>query len=162
MTSTTTSTTKKAVNPFANKARPNVVSFVRECGGVFKYAAAIEHAFEEYFKQIGSPYERITTFASDFAIAECYGDYSVKDTYRRASSEWIDGYKFFTELAMVLNWYCWFWYDNGEPGLSSLYSDLYYKAKDTFYKHWRTKKTDSEAQKAYKEEAVSYFYETLD
>lgn len=155
-------TTKKGANPFANKARTNVANFVRECGGIFLYASAIEKAFEGYFGAIGSPYKRITTFASDFAIAECYGDNSIKDTYRRASKEWIEDYKFFTELALVLNWYCWFWYDNGEPGLSALYSDLFYKSKDAFYKAWNDKKTDSESLRSYKEEARSYFFHTLD
>ena len=158
----TTITTKKAVNPFAKKARPNVVSFVRECGGIFQYAAAIEHTFEEYFPSIGSEYQRKTTFASDFAIAECYGDNSVKDTFRRAWDGWKDDKDFATELALVLNWYCWFWYDNGEPGLSKLYGDLYYKCKDAFYKHWAEEKTDSPAAKAWKEEVRSYFFHTLD
>jgi len=159
---TTTTTTKKAVNPFATKARPNVITLARECGGIFRYSMAIERAFENYFGAIGNPYQRITTFASDFAIAECYGDNSVKDTYRRASASWMGDYKFATELALVLNWYSWFWYDNGEPGLSSLYADLYYKCKDAFYAHWKVKKTDSEQERNRKEEAQSYFFETLD
>lgn len=157
MNATTTKT-----NPWAKAARGSVAAFVHECGGIFKYAMAIERTFEQYFQQIGSDYKRITTFASDFAIAECYGDDSIKDTYRRASKEWIEDYKFFTELALVLNWYCWFWYDNGEPGLSALYSDLFYKSKDTFYKAWGDKKTDSESLRSYKEEARSYFFHTLD
>ena len=157
MNATTTKT-----NPWAKAARGNVAAFVHECGGIFKYAMAIERAFENYFQEIGSDYKRITTFASDFAIAECYGDNAIKDTYRRASKEWIEDYKFFTELALVLNWYCWFWYDNGEPGLSALYSDLYYKSKDTFYKAWGDKKTDSESLRSYKEEARSHFFHTLD
>ena len=107
----TTTNTKKGANPFANKARTNVANFVRECGGIFQYASAIEQAFENYFGEIGSPYKRITTFASDFAIAECYGDNSIKDT---------------------------------------------------FYKAWGDKKTDSESLRSYKEEARSYFFHTLD
>lgn len=156
----TTTTTK--TNPWAKVARANVSQYVRECGGIFQYAMAIERTFERYFEQIGSPYKRITTFASDFAIAECYGDNAVKDTYRRASSNWIEDYKFFTELALVLNWYCWFWHDNGEPGLSALYADLFYKSKDTFYKAYKVKKTDSEEEASRKEEAQSYFFHTLD
>ena len=155
-------TTKKGANPFANKARTNVANFVRKCGNVFNYASAIEHAFEGYFPAIGSPYQRKTTFASDFAIAECYGDDSIKDTYRRASKEWMADKDFATELALVLNWYSWFWYDNGEPELSALYADLFYKCKDAFYKQWRVKKTDSEAERIRKEEAQSYFFHTLD
>ena len=55
----------------------------------------------------------------------------------------------------MLNWYSWFWYDNGEPGLSKLYADL-------FYKYWRVKKTDSDDERSRKEEAQSYFFHTLD
>lgn len=159
---TNTTTTKKATNPYATKVRPNVATFVRECGNIFRYSMAIENAFENYFGAIGSPYKRITTFASDFAIAECYGDNAVKDTYRRASGSWMGDYKFATELALVLNWYSWFWSDNGEIGLSSLYADLYYKCKDKFYAYWRVKKTDSEGERNRKEEAQSYFFHTLD
>ena len=155
-------TTKKGANPFANKARTNVATFVRKCGNVFNYASAIEKAFEGYFPAIGSPYQRKTTFASDFAIAECYGDNSIKDTYRRASKQWMADKDYATELALVLNWYSWFWYDNGEQELSALYADLFYKCKDAFYKQWRVKKTDSEAERIRKEEAQSYFFHTLD
>lgn len=157
----TTTTTKKA-NPFASKPRPNVVKLARECGGIFRYAAAIERTFEQYFPSIGSDYKRKTTFASDFAIAECYGDNSILDTYRRASRDWMDNRDFATELALVLNWYSWFWYDNGEPGLSKLYADLFYKCKDAFYKAWRVKKTDTPEERSRKEEAQSYFFHTLD
>lgn len=155
-------TTKKGANPFAKRARTNVANFVRKCGNVFFYASAIEKAFEGYFPAIGSPYQRKTTFASDFAIAECYGDNSIKDTYRRASKEWMADKDYATELALVLNWYSWFWYDNGEQELSALYADLFYKCKDAFYKQWRVKKTDSEAERIRKEEAQSYFFHTLD
>jgi len=155
-------TTKKGANPFAKKARPNVIRLARECGDIFRYSFAIERAFEAYFKGIGSDYERKTTFASDFAIAECYGDNSVLDTYRRASASWMQDKDYITELALVLNWYGWFWYDNGEPGLSALYCDLFYKCKDAFYKAWKIKKTDSPEEVARKEDAQSYFFHTLD
>jgi len=157
-----TKTNTKAVNPYAKHIRPNVASLVRECGNIFNYAAAIERTFERYFVGIGNPYQRITTFASDFALAECYGDNSVLDTYRRASKSWMSDYKYATELSMVLNWYSWFWYDNGEPGLSKLYADLFYKSKDAFYKAYKFRKTDTEEERSHKEEAQSYFYETLD
>lgn len=156
----TTNTTK--TNPWAKAARANVASFVHECGGIFRYAHAIERTFERYFPSIGSDYKRKTTFASDFAIAECYGDNAIKDTFRRASREWMDNRDFATELALVLNWFSWFWYDNGEPALSTLYADLFYKFKDAFYKAWRVKKTDSDEERSRKEDAQSYFFHTLD
>ena len=156
----TKTTTKQ--NPWANTPRPNVVSLVRECGGIFRYAFAIERSFERYFEAIGNPYKRKTTFANDFALAECYGDNSIKDTYKRASRDWMSNRDYITELALVLNWYSWFWYDNGEPALSKLYADLFYQCKDAFYKAWKVKKTDSAEERARKEDAQSYFFHTLD
>lgn len=52
-------------------------------------------------------YDLITTFWEDFSIADKYGIAGVKDTYKRAFSEWKDDYKFFTELTLVLNHKIW-------------------------------------------------------
>ena len=158
---TATITTKKT-NPWAKAPRANVVSFVHECGGIFQYASAIERTFEKYFPSIGSDYQRKTTFANDFAIAECYGDNAILDTYKRAVRDWMSNRDYITELALVLNWYSWFWYDNGEPALSSLYAKLFYQCKDAFYKAWKVKKTDTDEERIRKEEAQSYFFHTLD
>lgn len=48
------------------------------------YGAWGEKAFENYFQSIGNDYQRKTTFASDFCIAEWYGVDSIKDTFNRA------------------------------------------------------------------------------
>lgn len=57
--------------------------------------------FREFMQENG--YDLITTFWEDFSIADKYGVAGVKDTYKRAFSEWEDDYKFFTELTLVLN-----------------------------------------------------------
>ena len=49
-------------------------------------------------------YKPITTFWQDFSIADNFGVKAVKDTYKRAFSEWKTNYKYLTELVMVLNW----------------------------------------------------------
>ena len=157
-----TKTTTKKSNPYAHTARPAVVSFISRCKNVRIYAYAIERSFEGYFRNIGSPYERITTFASDFAIAESYGDNAIKDTYRNALSSWIGNYKYATELTMVLNWYSWFWADNGEPDLSRLYGELYYKCKDAFYKHYGESRKDSAEVREMKAEARQWFFDCTD
>lgn len=49
--------------------------------------------FREFMQENG--YDLITTFWEDFSIADKYGVAGVKDTYKRAFSEWEDDYKFF-------------------------------------------------------------------
>ena len=73
-------------------------------------------------------YEFKTTFWQDFTIADVFGEDAVKDTYRRAFSEWKTDAEYVTELVMVLNWKCWEHYEKGHSALSMLYSDLYYQA----------------------------------
>lgn len=75
-------------------------------------------------------YRPFTTFYSDFSIADNFGLSAIKDTYNRAFEDWKSDVKYFTELVLVLNWKCWEHYDNSKPDYSSLYSDLYYKARD--------------------------------
>ena len=129
-------------NIYASKARPSVVKFVGMCGGnPFKYGASIEKAFERYSLEM-SGYKRLTTFANDFALAELFGDDSVRKTYAEASKAYKDNYKFLTELEMVLNWLCWFWDANKEPELSRLYAGLFYECRDKFYDRFRN---DAEA-----------------
>ena len=72
-------------------------------------------------------YEPITTFWQDFSIAEIYGDEFIKDTAQTAFLNYCGNIKYLTELIMVINHKCWYWYENGKEGLSKLYSDLYYE-----------------------------------
>lgn len=75
-------------------------------------------------------YTQITTFFTDFSIADEFGASAVQDTYDRAFNEWKNDYKYLTEFVMVLNKKCWQHYGEGNTELSELYSDLFYKAKD--------------------------------
>lgn len=75
-------------------------------------------------------YETKTTFWEDFSIADVFGIKAVKDTYHRAFKEWKSDHIYLTELVMVLNWKCWQHYEKGNSALSSLYSDLFYEARD--------------------------------
>ena len=81
-------TTTKTVNPFANAIRPKVREYAQRAGGLLKYAAAIESTIRrvmiENAAQCGKSYEPFTTFANDFAVAECFGDDAILDTYKRA------------------------------------------------------------------------------
>ena len=71
-----------------------------------------------------------TTFWMDFTIADAFGEDAVKDTFKRAFEEWRDNYIYLTELVIVMNMKCWYWYDKGNHSLSHIYSDYYYQAKD--------------------------------
>ena len=75
-------------------------------------------------------YKTQTTFMQDFSIADHFGIEAVKDTFNRAFKEWKDNYVYLTELAIVTNLRCWYWYDNGDNELSKVYADLYYTARN--------------------------------
>jgi len=71
--------------------------------------------------------------------------------------EWIKDYKAFTEVVMALNLLSWANVQLKEQGIEgredfiNLYSDMYYQARDDFYKEWEGN-----------EEATSYFFHTTD
>lgn len=86
--------------------------------------------------------EFTTTFWQDFRIADAFGISAVKDTYKRAFNEWKDDYRYLTDLVMVLNHLCWFWYERGNEELSKLYSDLFYETQDYAYENLKGEELD--------------------
>lgn len=72
-------------------------------------------------------YKPITTFYTDFSLAEIFGISAVKETFKRAFEEWKGNYKYVTELVMALNWKCWRW-SEANPYLSEVYRELYEQA----------------------------------
>ncbi len=86
--------------------------------------------------------EFTTTFWQDFRIADAFGISAVKDTYKRAFKEWKDDYRYLTDLVMVLNHSCWFWYERGNEELSKLYSDLFYETQDYAYENLKGEELD--------------------
>jgi hypothetical protein len=102
--------------------------------------------FKEFMQENG--YDPITTFWEDFSIADKYGIAGVKDTYRRAFSEWKDDYKFFTELTLVLNHKIWQHYKSNRE-LAALYDRL-----------WR--EADEYAMNNFKGEELDYYYRITD
>lgn len=94
-------------------------------------------------------YKQITTFFSDFSIADNFGKHAIKDTYKRAFEGWKDNYKYLTELVMVLNWKIWEHYEAGRTEYAELYNSLWEKA-------------DAYACDTLKGEELSYFYRTTD
>jgi hypothetical protein len=67
-------------------------------------------------------YETMTTFWTDFTIADMYGLNAIQDTYNRAFNEWKDNYQYLTELVMILNWKIWKHYEKNRA-----YAELYNK-----------------------------------
>lgn len=94
-------------------------------------------------------YEEKTTFAKDFDIAERFGLSAISDTFNRAFNEWRSNYEYLTELVMVLNFKCWYWYERKYMTMAMLYNDLW-------------KKADEYACDNLEGEELSYFYRTTD
>ena len=87
-------------------------------------------------------YEPITTFWTDFSIADKFGPDAVKDTYKRVLEEWKSDYKYLTELVMVLNHKSWEKYKKGDSELGELYSDLFYSAQAYAYANLKEQELD--------------------
>lgn len=52
-------------------------------------------------------YEPLTTFWTDFTIADAFGEESIEDTFNRAFAEWRSDYKYLTGLTFVLEHKMW-------------------------------------------------------
>ena len=75
-------------------------------------------------------YEFKTAFWMDFTIADKFGIEAVKDTFKRAFSEWKTDYIYLTELTLVINWKCWQHYEKNNIEISKLYSEYYYQLRE--------------------------------
>lgn len=93
-------------------------------------------------------YEIMTTFGSDFDIAEAFGADAIRDTFNRAFNEWKDNYKYLTELVLILNWKIAQHYGKNDS-YARLYDEL-----------WRT--ADGYACNNLEGEEASYFYRITD
>lgn len=92
-------------------------------------------------------YKPLTTFYTDFSIADKYGKDAIEDTFKRAFDEWKSDYRFLTELVMVMSWKSFEHPENQE--FAKLYTELYERA-------------DSYAIKTLKGSELEYFYSTTD
>lgn len=93
-------------------------------------------------------YKPITTFYTDFSIADKFGIEGIKDTYTRVFNEWKSDYKYLTELVMVLNWKIWEWYKKNDK-IAQVYNGLWEKTEDYAYENLEG-------------EELSYFTRTID
>lgn len=120
---------------------------------VFSYAAGVEKWVNDSLPLGPLKF----TFASDFAIADWYGEEDVEDTYKRVKESWLCDYKAFTEVVIALNMLSWAndalrkqGFDGREKFIS-LYANLYYRARDDFYERYTGN-----------DEATDYFFEMTD
>lgn len=75
-------------------------------------------------------YTPITTFYTDFSIADAFGMSAIRDTYRRGLETALAlGYKELTEFVMALNWKIYEHY-NHNNAYAELYNDLWMQAND--------------------------------
>lgn len=93
-------------------------------------------------------YKPISTFYTDFSIADAFGVNAIRDTYERAFEGWKSDYKMLTELVMALNWKIWEHYERNDR-YARLYNELWSEA-------------DQWVQDNLTGEALSYFYRTTD
>lgn len=93
-------------------------------------------------------YKPITSFYIDFSVADKFGLQAIQDTYNRAFEGWKSDYKYITELAMVLNWKCWRWYEVKDD-YSKLYTELFHKLDEWIFNNLR-------------EEELEYYIRTTD
>ena len=120
---------------------------------VFSYSAGVEKWVNDSLPLGPLKY----TFASDFAIADWFGKNEVEHTYKRVKESWLNDYKAFTEVVIALNMLSWAndalrkqGFDGREEFIT-LYSTLYFQARDDFYeKHGNNR------------EACDYFFEMTD
>lgn len=75
-------------------------------------------------------YKMKTTFWNDFTIADCFGIDAIEDTYKRSFRNWKTNTEYITELTMVLNWKCFYYYQKNNDVLYKLYQELYWKCND--------------------------------
>ena len=75
--------------------------------------------------------EFTTTFREDFSIADRFSVSAIRDTYKRAFTEWKNDYRYLTDLVMGLNHKIWEWYGvaKGHPYVR-VYDELWKQADD--------------------------------
>ena len=93
-------------------------------------------------------YEPITTFYTDFSIADKFGVKAIQDTFKRSFNGWKHDYHYISELSMVLNWKIWRWHETNDE-YAQLYNRLWLQLDE-----WCVENL--------KDEALDYYYKTTD
>ena len=94
-------------------------------------------------------YKPQTTFYEDFSIADCFGVYAIKDSFKRCFDCALEmGYVFLTEFVLALNWKIWEHYEHNDQ-YAKPYNELWEKARDY-------------AEENLKGDELYYYYNTTD
>lgn len=84
----------------------------------------------------------VSTFPTDFGIANAFGPSAVEDTFNRAFNEWKSDYKMLTDLVLTLNWYLWDMYEDKKMTLAAVYDKCWNKANVYAENHLKGEELD--------------------
>lgn len=107
-----------------------------------------EFTIKDWNIEAQTGYKPITTYYTDFSIADNYGEKAIMDTYKRSMELAKTDYRYLTELVMALNWKIWEHYNHNDK-YARLYNDLW-------------EQTDEYAMNTLKDEELSYFFDVTD
>lgn len=101
------------------------------------YAGQLAQAnFEAAITEMQPDYNIVSTFASDFAIADAFGADAVEDTYERSMASFSEDVFMLTEMSLVLNWAIWRYWELHEHELSFMYDKLWKKLDNYIMDHF--------------------------
>lgn len=112
------------------------------------YAGQLAQAnFEAAITSMQPDYNIVSTFASDFAIADAFGADAVEDTYERSMASFSEDVFMLTEMSLVLNWAIWRYFGicqnnkhacdcERERELSIMYDKLWKKLDNYMMSHF--------------------------
>ena len=105
-------------------------------------------------------YEPITTYYTDFGLAEKFGLKEVENTYRRAFKNWHEDIKWMTEICMVLNWKISEHYGRNNE-LAKLYDRLWREC-DSWILDYEEDEKGNIKYKHFTEDEINYYAKTVD
>ena len=124
--------------------------------GALMYGAWCERNFEINLRE---DYKRITTYTSDFSIAEwCVpvdGMNAIADTLRNALTNWRDNVEWFAEILLVVNLKSLEHAARGNNEYGKMYSELFYMVQALYF-DWFDESNPKHA------DAMTYYYDYVD
>lgn len=91
--------------------------------------------YEQFLEQF-TDWRPKTLYWQNFSIAEKFGNEEILSVYDKIFNEAKEDYELLTELSMILNHKCWEYSEYvDDPGLCTLYSDLYYSTRNYALEH---------------------------
>ena len=124
--------------------------------GVFAYGSWCEKNFERNLRE---DYKRITTYTSDFSIAEwcvpAEGMNAIASTLRNALTNWRDNVEWFAEIILVINMKSWEHAARGNNEYGKMYSELFYMVQALYFGWFDESHKDND-------KAMEYYYDYVD